>query len=55
MAESFEFLDEAARFAFGVGAAGEVVFAELVVGLPVARTCQMITRMACATTMMADT
>lgn len=34
VAESFEFLDEAARSAFGVGATGEVVFAELAVGLP---------------------
>ena len=42
MAEGFEPGDQATGFPFRVLAAGEVVGAEFVVGLPVARTCQMV-------------
>jgi len=53
VAESFKLGDEAAGLAAGVLAAGEVVRAELTIGFPVARTCQVITRIAWATTIIA--
>ena len=53
VSEGFELGDETAGFAFGVQAGGEVVGAELVVGLSVARMCQMMTTRAWATTTMA--